>query len=251
MTSTLRLTRPAPRPWPGLADAALTDIGLVRRANEDALLARSTAGLWVVADGMGGHEDGEWASAAIVQALDQASIIGDFDTDCAAVARGVQAANAVILERADAYRLRMGSTVAALLVSDDRFAVFWAGDSRVYRLRRGALTPLTIDHTQVQAKVTSGLLTPAEARNHPMAHVLSRAVGVEPGLDLSTLRGEVQAGDVFLLSSDGLHGVVPEFEIADTLAGADPAEACRGLISRCLARGAPDNVTVVVVAVGD
>jgi serine/threonine-protein phosphatase Stp1 len=250
VTNTLRLTHPAAPSWPGLTDAALTDVGLVRRSNEDAFLSRSEAGLWVVADGMGGHEDGEWAAAAIVRALDGVSILGEFDADCAGVARGVQIANATICQRADAYRLRMGSTVAALLLGDDRFAVFWAGDSRAYRLRDGTLSPLTTDHTQVQAKVASGELTATEARNHPMAHVLSRAVGVEPDLDLSSAGGEVRAGDVFLLCSDGLHGTLSEPEIAAVLAQAEPAEACERLVARCRTLGAPDNVTVVVVSVG-
>ncbi len=240
----------SPAPRRGATAAARTDVGLVRGSNEDAFLTRSAAGLWAVADGMGGHEDGEWAAAAIVRALDDIAILGDFEADRTAVAQGVLAANAVIHQRAQAYRLRMGSTVVALLVGDDRFAVVWAGDSRAYRLRDGALVQLTTDHTQVQAKVARGEMTVAEARVHPMAHVLSRAVGAEADLNLSSLDGDVQAGDVFLLCSDGLHGIVSGPEIAAALAQGAPDQACEQLVARCHARGAPDNITLVIVAAG-
>jgi serine/threonine protein phosphatase PrpC len=232
-----------------IVDAARTDIGLVRASNEDAFLARPAARLWAVADGMGGHAEGEWASAAIVQALAGVLLDGDLEGDCARVALGVHAANGVIYSRAESHGQRMGSTVVALLVGDDsRFAVLWAGDSRAYRLRGGALVQLTTDHTQVQSKVARGLMTADEARVHPMAHILSRAVGAEAELDLSSLRGEARAGDVFLLCSDGLHGTLPETEIAAVLASVAPAQACETLIGLCHAQGAPDNVTLAVVA---
>lgn len=230
-------------------DAARTDTGLVRASNEDAFLARPADGLWAVADGMGGHEDGDWASAAIVRAIADARVSGDFEADCAAVARSIHAANDAIHRRADAQGLRMGSTVVALLLGDGSFAAFWAGDSRAYRLRDGELAQLTTDHTQVQAKVARGLMTAAEARSHPMAHILARAVGAEATLDLSSVRGEARPGDTFLLCSDGLHGPAPEEEIVSTLTRAAPARACDALVALSHARGAPDNVTVVVVAV--
>lgn len=245
------MLRPTPPETPGLsvADAALTDTGLVRASNEDAVLARPEVGLWAVADGMGGHEDGEWAAEVIVRTLAALEVTGAFAADCDGVAQAIRAANGAIHRRAEAHRLRMGSTVVTLLLGEGRFAACWAGDSRAYCLRDDRLVQLTTDHTQVQAKVSRGLMSPAEARSHPMAHVLTRAVGAEAELDLSSVGEAVEPGDVFLLCSDGLHATVPDEEIAHVLANALPAQACEALVGLAHARGAPDNVTVVVVAI--
>jgi serine/threonine protein phosphatase PrpC len=231
-----------------LAHAARTDIGLARAGNEDAHVARPEGGLWAVADGMGGHQDGEWASQVIADALAQAPLGGAFEADVAAVAGAIRDANAAILTRSDAYRLRMGSTVAALVLREDRFAALWVGDSRIYRLRNGALRQITRDHTQVQTKVDLGLMTAAEARAHPLSHILTRAVGTDAMVEIDRTDGDVLPGDVFLVCSDGLHGVVPEAEIAAALA-APPELACEGLVALALSHGGPDNVTVAVVAV--
>jgi serine/threonine protein phosphatase PrpC len=126
--------------------------------------------------------------------------------------------------------------------------VLWAGDSRAYLLREGRLARLTRDHTQVQDRVERGLLSPDEARTHPMAHVLTRAVGVGPELELARADGAAWPGDTFLLCSDGLHGVAEDAEIAAALAGKSPSVACEALLALAYERGAPDNVTVVVAA---
>jgi serine/threonine-protein phosphatase Stp1 len=142
---------------------------------------------------------------------------------------------------------QMGSTVVVLLVEGRRFAVLWAGDSRAYLLRRGQLHRLTRDHTQVQEMVDRGLMSAEQARGHPMSHVLSRAAGVEPGLELDAVADEAAGGDVFLLCSDGLHGVMTEPEIAEALALQRPQTVCDNLLELALSRGAPDNVTVIAV----
>jgi serine/threonine-protein phosphatase Stp1 len=231
-----------------LAHAARTDVGLARAGNEDAFVARPGEGLWAVADGMGGHQDGEWASQVIADALTGATLGGALEADVVAVAAAIREANALILTRADAYRLRIGSTVAALMLRDDRFAALWVGDSRIYRLRNGALRQVTRDHTQVQAKVDLGLMTAAEARSHPLSHILTRAVGTDALVEIDRAEGDALTGDVFLVCSDGLHGVVPEAEIVAALA-APPDLACEGLVALALSHGGPDNVTVAVVAV--
>jgi serine/threonine protein phosphatase PrpC len=232
----------------GPTDAACTDVGLVRSANEDAFVRRTTERLWAVADGMGGHQGGAWSSDVIARALGETLLTGDFEPDCAAVAASLHEANRLIYARASDSGLRMGSTVVTLLLDDERFAVSWVGDSRAYRLRSGALAQLTTDHTQVQSRVERGLLSSDEARAHPMAHVLTRAVGVEPALDVEGARGRVEPGDVFLLCSDGLHGIVVDAEIAGALGRQGPAGACAELLALCHARGAPDNVTMIAVA---
>ena len=142
----------------------------------------------------------------------------------------------------------MGSTVVALYLNGARFACIWAGDSRIYLLRDGVLHRMTRDHTQVEEMVERGLLTPEQAKGHPMSHVLSRAVGVQDVLDLDAVSDQAQARDIFLLCSDGLSGVVTEEEICEHLAHLPREAACNKLLELVLARGAPDNVTLIAVA---
>ena len=234
---------------PQVSDAARSHVGLVRAANEDAFVIRPEAGLWAVADGMGGLARGEWASAMIVRALDGLRFTGGPGADQALLTEAIDSANGAVHRQAVAYGAAIGSTVVALLLRDGRFSVTWAGDSRAYRLRGGRLDQLTRDHTQVQDRVDRGLLTPGEAKVHPMAHVLTRAVGVQAVLALESTEGGARAGDVFLLCSDGLHGVAGDDEIAAILQGDEPQAACDRLVALCLAKGAPDNVTVIVAAV--
>jgi serine/threonine protein phosphatase PrpC len=236
------------KPLYRFATAGLTHEGLVRSANEDSHLLRDDLGLWAVADGMGGHENGQWASRTIVERLAAVPASGDFETDLDSVRGAVAEANAVIRERAEAAGKAMGSTLALLMAAGSRYACVWAGDSRVYRLRDGVLEQLSRDHTQVQDLIDKGLLTPEQARDHPMGHVLSRAIGVEDPVRLDTLEGTLDGRDVFLLCSDGLTGVVSHAEIEDHLKTSDPRSAGRRLIELTLSRGAPDNVTLVTVA---
>jgi len=231
-----------------LRAAAVSDVGRVRSANEDSFLERSDSGVWVVADGMGGHAHGQWSSNTIVSAVRDLSLSGDFDADVNSLADAIHAANAVIHERTMAEGVSMGSTVVALLVRDRRFAVLWAGDSRIYLCRDGWLHQLTRDHTQVQEMVDAGLLSPEEAKEHPMKHVLARAVGVQPSLQLDAIVDEVDAGDIFLLCSDGLTGQVSDQEIVQAMGARQPQAVCASLVELCLERGAPDNVTTVTVA---
>ena len=178
----------------------------------------------------------------------EAPLSGDLESDCDRVAEAVAKANRLIRERARSRAAPIGSTVVTLLLSGARYAVFWAGDSRAYRVRGGELVQLTRDHTQVQERVDRGLMTADEARGHPMAHVLTRAVGVDEEPALAYAEGEVRPGDRFLLCSDGLHGCVSPREIYEALRLGPPAATCDSLMELCLARGAPDNVTVIAAA---
>jgi serine/threonine-protein phosphatase Stp1 len=228
-------------------DATLTHPGKVRADNEDCVLARPDAGLWLVADGMGGHANGEWASAVIAAALNGALLPDDFDAAGEATAQAIHAANRRIWSESKAIGASMGSTAVALLLRGSRFAVFWAGDSRCYLFRAGVLHQLTTDHSQVQDMVAAGRLTPEEAEGHPMAHVLSRAVGVEPELQLDAVSDEALVDDIFLICSDGLTRTVPDGELATLLNDGRPNSIADRLIALSLERGAPDNVSVVVV----
>ena len=236
----------------GLGHDSRTHVGKVRKENEDAFCSRPGQGVWVVADGMGGHANGRFASQTIVEEVGAMEVAedaqGSLDTMCDAVADAIARANATVNARGVATK-QMGSTVVILVVEDDSFAVLWAGDSRAYLLRDNALIALTRDHTQVEDMVQRGLMTLEEAARHPMKHVLSRAVGVNATVELDGIRDTFQPGDVLLLCSDGLSSVVPEQDIAAIL-GAKRLEACDDLIAASLDRGAPDNVTVTLVAPG-
>jgi serine/threonine protein phosphatase PrpC len=205
-------------------------------------------GLWVVADGMGGHANGRWASGVIVDTVAPLTASGDLDADIRRVADAIHAANSTIHERTVADGVSMGSTVAALLVQEGFFAVLWVGDSRVYLFRDGQLHQLSRDHTQVQEMVDAGILSAEEAKTHPMSHVLARAVGVQSSLELDVIVDEAEVGDTFLLCSDGLTARVAPDEIAAAMAGGQPHVTSSSLVELCLERGAPDNVTAIAVA---
>jgi hypothetical protein len=163
----------------------------------------------------------------------------------------VHHANYLIFRESTERQNHIGSTVVALLVRGPRFAVVWAGDSRLYILRDQVLNQVTIDHTQVQQLVTAGYLTQREAAEHPMSHVLSRAVGTQPEVETQALVGDVRAGDLFLLCSDGLPRVLEDHEIAHELESGNPTDMVRRLIELALERGSPDNVTAMVIGCTD
>lgn len=234
--------------------AAHSHVGKVRKINEDACLERphlGAGGLWAVADGMGGHTAGDVASRAVIEALRQVAPGNSQESLVAAVGQALQQVNETLREQAvRQYQNRtIGSTVAVLLTYAERAICLWAGDSRIYRLRGGQLIQLTRDHSHVQELVDRGLLAPAEARHHPMANVITRAVGSQAGLELDQADFELVAGDVYLLCSDGLSKLVEDDEIARLLAGSNSRNAVQSLIQAALARGADDNVTTVVVSI--
>ena len=226
---------------------AKTHEGRVRDHNEDSYCAREPQGLWAVADGMGGHEGGEWASSQLVDELDAVELPKEFDPARELVAEAIRKANRTILVEARRRGKQMGSTVVVLLVVGTRYAVLWVGDSRAYRLRNGALEQLSRDHSQVQEMVDRGILSPGDAVNHPMGHILSRAVGVRDEVQVDKVTGEILPGDVYMLCSDGLHGYVEETDIARLLARGAPDRATDELVQLTLANGAPDNVTVIAI----
>lgn len=227
----------------------LTHTGLVRQRNEDAFLDRPEAGLWVVADGMGGHEQGDYASARIVGRLADFAPFTDLEEYSDEVRRALSHVDVHLRARAKTLgpQAMIGSTVACLLACGEEFAAVWAGDSRVYLLRDGELQRLSHDHSRVQELLDAGLLKPEEAALHPEVHVVTRAIGVAR-LHFGSRPGIIRAGDRFLLCTDGLSGVVGDDEIARELAAAEPQTAAARLLDLALARGAPDNVTVVAVA---
>jgi serine/threonine protein phosphatase PrpC len=225
----------------------VTHNGCVRDHNEDALYVSKGRPLFAVADGMGGHEHGEWASARIIEALSGVSPSGSFKRDTIAVSEAIHAANQTIFKADGVGSAHPGSTVVALLFAEQRFAAFWAGDSRIYLKRGEHLVRLTRDHTHVQELLARGALTPEEAANHPMGHVLVRVVGIEADLKLEAVTGSAQRHDRFILCSDGLTGVVADEEIGEAMNDSDAQKTAQSLLDLALSRGAPDNTTVVAV----
>ena len=224
-----------------------THPGLVRKENEDGLALHPGGALWAVADGMGGHANGRWAAAQVVDELSQAALDGSLDADCDAIADALAEANARIIAAATASGATCGATVVALRIAGGRYACLWAGDSRIYRLRGGEFRQLTRDHSHVEQLVDAGIITPEQAVNHPLANVITRAVGVAPDLALDVVEDTVSPRDSFLLCSDGLNKCLSDDEIAAIAGTHPPSEACDALLAATLQRGAPDNVSVIVV----
>jgi serine/threonine protein phosphatase PrpC len=226
---------------------AVTHAGCVRRLNEDAVLDRPEAGLWAVADGMGGHAAGDIASATVIRAL---STVANFTTAFSfrhSVRNALLGANADLQQRADEELLdTMGATVVTMLVHRGHYACIWAGDSRAYLHRKGRLERITRDHSLVQELVDAGSIDARDARSHRNANIVTRAVGANPRLDLDGVYGSIEPGDRFLLCSDGLI-VLEEPEISAILGSESLSAASKQLLATALARGAPDNVSFVLI----
>jgi len=240
-----------------LSSFAGTDVGLARSGNEDSHLRGRT--VFAVADGLGGHQGGEVASAMAVEPL--AALDGrafaDADEAAEALTAAIRAANQAILQRgrSDPELWGMGTTVTAAAVAHDRvLQLAHVGDSRAYLLRKGApLRQLTTDHTVVAEAVERGLLTRQQAAIHPQRGVVTRAVGLDPDVLVDLPEPlELEPGDQVLLCSDGLTEVVDDEQIAGVLAEqVDGGDTCGTLIAAANRAGGPDNVTVVLLRVAD
>ncbi|MGB5832699.1 MAG: protein phosphatase 2C domain-containing protein [Thiohalocapsa sp.] len=228
--------------------AAATHAGVVRTVNQDAFLERSDIGLWVVADGMGGHAAGEKASALVVESLSRLPADDLLGRSVRRAECLISEANRRLIDEADASgEPVIGTTVVALLAAGNACALLWVGDSRIYRLRGNRLEQLTVDHTEVQQWVTEGKLSVEEAETHPYASVLSRAVGAEDALKVDAAIETLMDGDRYLLCSDGLTKELSPTDIQGVLGCSDPEETVRLLIESACAAGGRDNVTAVVI----
>ncbi|MGB8621568.1 MAG: protein phosphatase 2C domain-containing protein [Paracoccaceae bacterium] len=232
--------------------SATTHVGKVRSVNEDAILALPDQQIWVVSDGMGGHEAGDFASRAVVDSVAMAASNAEEPRDrMQAVRQAILHANDVIVSEAAARQVgTIGATVVALILTDGHFVAFWAGDSRLYRLRDGHIEMLTTDHSVVAAFVESGQMTWDEAELHPQSNAITRAVGVSETLDLDKIRGEVWPGDRFLLCSDGLNKYATLSELERAISGAPIENVSNKLLQMALDGGGADNISVIVVDVG-
>lgn len=232
------------RTWKSVAK---TDIGTIRKVNEDGFLDTPNVGMWCVADGMGGHAKGDVASKMIVDGLQNIANTHVYPVSPQHVMHELQQVNARLVAMADEKQAVIGSTVVVLIFDQQNAHCIWAGDSRIYRLRNNKLTRLTQDHSQVEEMVQQGLLTPEEAERHPNANVITRAVGASDELDLDLVTDVRLVGDKYFLCSDGLNKVMDDTEIESLLVNT-PLEAIAPLlIQTSLDRNARDNVTVLVV----
>lgn len=243
-----------------------TDVGRKRRHNEDSYLVDSSLGLYVVADGMGGHAAGETASSECVShvrlsLLDHEEELRQFarspshelqDRLQKLMVASIQRACLVIYEmaREDESRRGMGTTCVALLVCGRKAIIGHVGDSRIYLARRGHVHQLTEDHSLVEEHVKRGLMTREQAEKSDIRNVITRAVGLQPSVEVDTLVTDVEPGDLFLLCSDGLHGYFGESEDLAALLAGPRAKLPGKLTALANERGGKDNITALVVSAG-
>lgn len=239
-----------------------TDPGPRKGENQDSLLVETTrsepgAALLIVADGMGGAQAGEQASREAVSVIRQELMMGSLPEPSAAGERlrlAIESANASIFSRAQSARELegMGCTVVAVLILDDVYWIASVGDSRVYLVREDQVLQLTDDHTWVNARVREGVLTPEQAANHSLRHVLDRALGTRPSVEIDIRPDEfLEEGDMLVLCTDGLYGVLDDQTIADIASRPGAQEAAEKLVAEALAADTHDNVSVIVLQVAE
>jgi PPM family protein phosphatase len=246
-----------------LAFAARTDTGRVRKRNEDAIAVSLQHGIAILADGMGGYNAGDVASSIAVATMME-SLVHHLPTAVEAgrsrskqirqiLTDAVAEANRAIHAAAhdNQHYSGMGTTVVAALFHHDKALVAHAGDSRLYRWRNGGLALLTRDHSLMQEQLEAGLVSPEEARTSPTRNLITRALGVEDGVDVEVHEHATIADDIYVLCSDGLSDMLTSEEIAGLLAhnDSDIGAACDALVWQANAKGGRDNVSVILAAV--
>ena len=248
-----------------IESAGLTDIGRRRQLNEDAMFVADEAGLYVVADGMGGHNAGEVASKLAVETVSNFvrrsgedeeitwpyGVDPSISIDANRLRTAIMLANKRVWKEADNREeyTGMGTTLVAGLVEEDNIIFCGAGDSRAYRLRNDAFDQITTDDSWVQVALTEGLLQADEAKNHPMKNIITKAVGAKQNIELTVQEEALEDGDIYLLCTDGLHGMLTEAEILEVLTTKqdDLEQVVQNLIAAANENGGKDNVTAVVL----
>ena len=229
--------------------SATTHVGLKRKINEDSILALPDQRIWVVADGMGGHEGGDFASQSVVDS------VAMIDPNLAPVEllqaqrETLNSAHELIQAESRARGgITIGSTVVTFAIAGGHFAAFWAGDSRLYRLQRGSdIEMLTIDHSVVADFVLAGEMSWDEAESHPQSNAITRAIGVSEVLELDKIRGQIFPGDRFLLCSDGLSKYATFDILQKVLANEHIETVAETLQQIALNGGGADNISIIVI----
>jgi len=227
---------------------AATHVGKVRERNEDSYLVRPEAGIWAVADGMGGHEAGDLASRTVVDALASIEAPASGSELLSLCKSRIFEANAQLLKISNERGgVTIGTTVTILLTFDRYFACVWSGDSRMYRVRDNRISQISRDHTEAEDLLAEGVITPEEAKSWAGKNVITRAIGVSEFPELEVVTGAIHPDDVFIICTDGLTRHVQDSEILESATAPTPEQACDRLVLLTLERGAGDNVTVVMV----
>lgn len=235
--------------------AARTDVGVVRAGNEDAFLMVPESGVFIVADGMGGHAAGEVASEMAVTIVGKAleNVAGEPDPDAAEIIRrSIIDANGQIFQRTlvEQDKRGMGTTATAMVINGVQYIVGQVGDSRAYVYRDEQLLQVTKDHSYVQEQVDAGYLTPEQARTHPYSNVITRCVGANVDVAPDVYSGTLHVDDVYLLASDGLTGMIEDEDLMDMMKNLrEPQQLADELVDEANRRGGLDNVTVIVIRV--
>jgi PPM family protein phosphatase len=238
-----------------ITSAGRTDVGVIRSGNEDSFLMVPDRGIFVVADGMGGHAAGEVASEMAVRyvARELDSLRGLSDKEIQdRMTTAIRTANGAIFQRTltEHDKRGMGTTVTALTLYENRFLIGQVGDSRGYLLRDSKLTQITKDHSYVQEQVDAGYLTPEQARTHPYSNVITRCVGANSDVSPDLYGGVVKPGDLYLLASDGLTGMLEDYQLAELLApDRMPQDEVDSLIAEANRHGGLDNITAIIVRI--
>lgn len=218
-----------------------THVGHVRTVNEDRILDRPERNLWAVADGMGGHHSGDVAAQLAIDALDA------LDTPTAeTIVAALEGANAALYSRGDPGERRCGTTIVVASIQGNMAEIFWAGDSRAYRIRDGVLTLLTHDHSLVQELVDAGAISEEEAVRHPKANVITRALGVDDHIVIDRVQAALRDGDLILLCSDGLSRTM-DTRVPRALSLQDLVSL---LIDRAISRDGTDNASLIIATTG-
>lgn len=227
---------------------AQTHVGLKRKVNEDSILTLPDHDIWLVSDGMGGHQAGDYASRLIADAVATIPLGLDPAEKMHTLRERIQGAHRAIQAEAESRGGgTIGATVVALILANGHFVGIWAGDSRIYRLRYGQIEMLTSDHSAVAEFVLAGKMSWDEADQHPQSNAISRAVGVGDDLELDKVRGEVIAGDRFLICSDGLTKYATFSMLENTLSNAPLETVGEQLMQIALSGGGADNISLIVV----
>ena len=235
--------------------AGRTDVGIIRAGNEDNFLMWPDEGVFIVADGMGGHAAGEVASEMAVRIIGQElkGASGRPDEEVASIIRdAIREANNSIFQRTltEVDKRGMGTTATSMLINGLHYLIGQVGDSRAYLYRDSRLVQLTKDHSYVQEQVDAGFLTPEQARTHPYSNVITRCVGANAEVVPDVYLGTLRAGDVFLIASDGLTGMLEDSDLQAALERhPEPNDVVEALIQEANRRGGLDNITVIIVRI--
>ena len=222
--------------------------GHCRHENEDAVYSDVRSGIWCVADGMGGHQQGRLASQLLVSTVASLSVNRSLTLRVEALEQKLFALNEILQKKAQKNQI-IGCTFVILLSDGVNCTCLWAGDSRLYLLRAGNLYQISDDHTLVNDLLSRGVITQEQSKNHSQAHVVTRALGASAEISFDKKTFQLQANDRYLLCSDGLHNELEAQEISQALAALTSSHSCRMLVDKVLLGSAKDNLTACVTGV--